>query len=169
MCESPYTASKILGESLIHSYHKCFSLNYVIVRFSNVYGMYDESNRVLPLFIKTAKKNKPLIVFSKDKILDFTYIDDAIDGILKIIEKFSKIKNNTFNIKSGKGTKILKVAQLIKKFLNSKSKIIIKENRPGEVVKYIADISKTKRLLCYKPKISIEDGIKKSIEWYNKN
>jgi UDP-glucose 4-epimerase len=165
-CESPYSASKISGEALIHSYHKCFGVNYVIIRFSNVYGMYDESDRVIPLFIRKAIKNENLVVFSKDKILDFTYIDDAVEGVIKAIQRFNKVKNNTFNIATGKGTKILFVAQLIKKFLNSKSRIIIKQNRPGEVVKYIADISKARRLLNYEPKTNIIEGIKKTINWY---
>jgi nucleoside-diphosphate-sugar epimerase len=168
-CESPYSASKISGEALIHSYHKCFGINYVIIRFSNVYGMYDESDRVIPLFIRKAIKNENLVVFGKDKILDFTYIDDAVEGVINVIQKFDKIKNNTFNIATGKGTKILFVAQLIKKFLNSKSRIIIKQNRPGEVVKYIADISKAKKLLNYEPRTDIIEGVKKTIEWYNRN
>jgi UDP-glucose 4-epimerase len=165
-CESPYSASKISGEALIHSYHKCFGINYVIIRFSNVYGMYDESDRVIPLFIRKSKNDEPLIIFGKDKILDFTYIDDAVEGVIKVIQRFNKVKNNIFNIATGKGTKILFVAQLIKKFLNSKSRIIIKQNRPGEVVKYIADISKAKKLLNYKPRIDIIEGIKKTIKWY---
>jgi nucleoside-diphosphate-sugar epimerase len=168
-CESPYSASKISGEALIHSYHKCFGINYVIIRFSNVYGMYDESDRVIPLFIRKAIKNENLVVFGKDKILDFTYIDDAVEGVIKVIKRFNKVKNNIFNIATGKGTKILFVAQLIKKFLNSKSRIIIKQNRPGEVVKYIADISKAKKLLNYEPRTDIVKGIKKTIEWYNIN
>jgi len=168
-CESPYSASKISGEALIHSYHKCFGINYVIIRFSNVYGMYDESDRVIPLFIRKAIKNENFVVFGKDKILDFTYIDDAVEGVIKVIQRFNKVKNNIFNIATGKGTKILFVAQLIKKFLNSKSRIIIKQNRPGEVVKYIADISKAKKLLNYEPRTDIIEGIKKSIEWYNRN
>lgn len=168
-CESPYSASKISGEALIHSYHKCFGINYVIIRFSNVYGMYDESDRVIPLFIRKAIKNENFVVFGKDKILDFTYIDDAVEGVIKVIKRFNKVKNNIFNIATGKGTKILFVAQLIKKFLNSKSRIIIKQNRPGEVIKYIADISKAKKLLNYEPRTDIIEGIKKSIEWYNRN
>jgi nucleoside-diphosphate-sugar epimerase len=165
-CESPYSASKIAGEALIHSYHKCFGINYVITRFSNVYGMYDESDRVIPLFIRKAIKNENIVVFGKDKILDFTYIDDAVEGVVKVIQVFNKVKNNIFNIATGKGTKILFVAQLIKKFLNSKSRIIIKQNRPGEVVKYIADISKAKKLLNYEPRTDVVEGIKKTIKWY---
>lgn len=168
-CESPYTATKIGGEALVHAYHRCYGINFIIIRFSNVYGMYDDSDRVIPLFIRLAKKNKNLFVYGKEKLLDFTYIDDAVAGVLKCIEKFESVKNSVFNISSGKGSSIIKVANLIKRLLDSRNKIIIKENRIGEVVKFIANISKARDKLGYRPKTSLFCGIKKSIEWYKKN
>ena len=166
LCESPYTASKIAGEALAQAYCKCYGIDFVIVRFSNVYGMYDDSDRVVPLFIRRAMQNKDLVVYGREKLLDFTYIDDAVDGLLKVIERFEIVKDNTFNIASGKGTKIVDVARLIKKELNSKSKIKTESNRRGEVLKFIADISKARKLLNYRPKVNIDEGIRKSIEWY---
>ncbi len=109
-CESPYTASKIGGEALIHAYNQCFGLNFVILRFSNVYGMYDNSDRLIPLFIRLTKGNTNLIVYGKEKFLDFTYIDDAISGIMGCIKNFDRIKNDVFNIASGKGTSIVEIA-----------------------------------------------------------
>lgn len=168
-CESPYTASKIGGEALVHSYQQCYGINFVMFRFSNVYGMYDNSDRLIPLFIKLCKEGKDLIVFGKKKLLDFTYIDDTITGMLLAIQKFEEIKNDVFNLASGQGASILEVAQLIKELLKTNNKIEIKENRTGEVVKYIADISKAKDKIGYDPKTTIVEGIKKSIEWYSKN
>ena len=169
LCESPYAASKISDEALIYSFSKCYSIDYVVCRFSNVYGMYDESERFIPLMLKSMKENKNVEIFGKDKILDFTYIDDCVGGIIKCIEKFDNVKNNVFNIASGKGSNLIDVAKIIKRNLNSKSKILIGKNRPGEVVRYIANISKAKRILKYMPKISINEGIKSSISWYNTN
>jgi UDP-glucose 4-epimerase len=168
-CESPYTASKIGGEALVHSYEQCYGIDFVMFRFSNVYGMYDNSDRVIPLFIKLCKEGKDLVVFGKEKLLDFTYIDDIIAGILLCIKKFDAIKNDVFNLAYGQGTSILEVAQLIKELLKSDNKIEIKENRTGEVVKYIADISKAKEKIGYNPKTTIAEGVKKSIEWYFEN
>ena len=165
-CESPYTASKIGGEALIHAYQQCYGINFIITRFSNVYGMYDDSDRVIPLFIKLTKENKDLVVYGKEKLLDFTYIDDTISGVLKCVENFDQVKNDVFNIASGEALSIIEVAQLIQKYTNNKNKIIIKENRTGEVVKFIADISKATQKLSYEPKTTIAEGIKKSIEWY---
>ena len=169
LCESPYSASKISDEALVYSFSKCYGINYIVFRFSNVYGMYDDSDRFVPLMIREMSENKNVNIFGKGKLLDFTYIDDCVDGIIKSIEKFSKIRNNTINIASGEGEKLINVAEFIKRGLNSKSKIIMKPSRAGEVIQYVADISKVQKLLNYKPNCSIRKGIKLSIDWYKKN
>lgn len=168
-CESPYTASKIGGEALVHAYRRCYELDAVILRFSNVYGMYDKSDRVVPLFIRKCRNKEDLVVFGKDKCLDFTYIDDNIKGICSVINQFEKASGDIFNIAYGEGTKLIDVAELIKEQMKSKVSIRLKENRTGEVVKYTADISKARERLGYDPKIDITEGIKRSIKWFNKN
>jgi UDP-glucose 4-epimerase len=169
LCESPYTASKLGGEAFVYAYHKCYDINFVILRFSNVYGKYDESDRLVPLFIRLTKANKDLIVYGREKMLDFTYIDDTVEGIIKCIQKFDRVANDVFNIATGKGTFLTEVAHLIQKYMNGHNKILIKENRTGEILKFVADISKAKKLLNYTPKTDIADGIKKSIQWYMQN
>ena len=165
-CESPYTATKIGGEALVHAYYQCYDIDSIILRFSNVYGKYDDSDRLIPVFIGAAKQNKDLIIFGKDKLLDFTYIDDCINGIIKSIEMFDIIKNNTFNIASGEGITIFEIAKIILNKMASKGRVVIKESRTGEVIKFIADITRATELLNYEPKVSIEEGIEKAIEWY---
>ncbi len=165
-CESPYTASKIGGEALVHAYNQCYGMEYVIIRFSNVYGMYDESDRVIPLYIRQAAEGKGLVVYGKGKLLDFTYIDDAVSGVMSCIERFESVKGNVFNIASGKGYSIEDIARMVIKLMGSKNTIRIEENRTGEVVKFIADIGKARKFLSYDPKVGIEEGIKRSVEWY---
>ena len=166
-CESPYTASKIGGEALFEAYKRCYSIDVIIWRFSNVYGMYDDSVRVVPLFFRQAKAGEPMKVFGKDKLLDFTYIDDCVDGIVLGIDKWETAKNDTYNLAYGEGSTILSLAELMKKLLNSDSKIEIGNARTGEVTHYIADISKAQKKLGYSPKVSFEEGVRKSVEWYN--
>ncbi len=166
--ESPYTASKISGESLLHSYRNCYGIDFVILRFSNVYGNYDDSNRVVPEFIKNCMQNKDLEIFGKDKLLDFTYLDDCIDGVMLVIEKFDEVKNDIFNIASGDSVGISTVADLIKENLKSNSNINYGESRVGEVVKCILDISKAKEKLSYKPKIKIDKGIELTVKNYKR-
>ncbi|OGJ63433.1 hypothetical protein A3A67_01215 [Candidatus Peribacteria bacterium RIFCSPLOWO2_01_FULL_51_18] len=168
-CESPYTASKIAGEALSEAYRRCYGIDHVIFRFSNVYGMYDDSIRVVPLFIRLARKNDPLTVFGKDKCLDFTYIDDAVSGIIQGITKFDSVKNDTYNLAYGEGTTIVHLAEEVKRLLKSSSEITVGNSRTGEVVRYIADISKAKKALGYSPKTPFSEGIRKAVEWYLKN
>ena len=167
-CESPYSASKISAEALIHVYRKAYEIDFVIIRFSNVYGMYDGSDRVIPLWIRQAIKNENLIIYGENKVLDFTYIDGAINGVIKIIERFDNIKAETFNIAYGKAVKLTYVANKIRELIKSESKITIKENRLGEVWKFQADISKAEKLLDYEPKVGIDEGLAKTVEWYKK-
>jgi UDP-glucose 4-epimerase len=166
--ESPYSASKIAGEAFVESYTRCYGVDHVIFRFSNVYGMYDDSNRVIPLFLRLAKKNEQMTVFGKDKKLDFTYIDDTVAGILQCLEAFATTKNQTYNLAFGEGTTIEHLAKRILELTGSTSEIKMAESRVGEVFRYIADISKAKKAFGYSPKTSFEEGIKKTVEWYGK-
>jgi UDP-glucose 4-epimerase len=165
-CESPYTASKIGGEAMIHAYRRCYGVDFIIARFSNVYGMYDKSDRLIPLFIRQINEKKDLTIYGREKMLDFTYIDDIISGMMKCIEKFDSVKNNVYNLSSGKGISILEVAELIRNKMGSKNKVVIRENRTGEVVKFVADISKARKALGYEPNVMIDEGITRTIEWY---
>lgn len=166
-CESPYTASKIGGEALVEAYKRCYDIGTVIFRFSNVYGMYDDSIRVVPLFIRQAHANKPLTVYGKGKYLDFTYIDDTVDGIMLALKKFENAKNETYNIAYGEGTSILDLAVSVKKIIGSVSEIALQESRTGEIVQFVADISKARKTLGYTPKVPLKEGIKRAIEWYS--
>jgi nucleoside-diphosphate-sugar epimerase len=164
-CESPYTASKVSGEALVHAYQSCYDIDNVIFRFSNVYGAYDNSDRVVPLFIRQAKAGEPLNVFGKEKYLDFTYIEDTTKGIIQSVEKFDEVKNDTFNLAYGEGTSIVRVAEAIRELTGSSSEIVVGDSRTGEIIHYVADISKAKDRLGYDPKTTFEEGIKKSVEW----
>lgn len=165
-CESPYTASKIGGEALCEAYKRCYGIDMIIWRFSNVYGMYDDSVRVVPLFFRQLRAGKPVHVYGKDKCLDFTYIDDCVSGILLGLEKWESAKNDTYNLAYGEGSTILHLAELMKTLLQSDSKIEIGTARTGEVTHYIADISKAKKKLGYAPQTPFEEGVKKAVEWY---
>ena len=167
-CESPYTASKIAGEALMWAYQRCYGIDIVIYRFSNVYGMYDESNRFIPIMIGKAAKGETMTIFGKDKMLDFTYIDDTISGITLTIEKFDSLKEDVYNIACGEGARLLDVAQMIKEEMGSQSEIALGENRTGEIVQYIADITKAKDKVCYEPHTKIREGVRRSVEWYRK-
>lgn len=166
--ESPYAASKLAGESLCWSYMKSFGVNVVIMRFSNVYGKFDFSNRFIPLVIEKCMKGEEITINGSNKVLDFTHIDDTVHGIISLIDNRSKWESSShreFNIASGKGSRLVDVAHIIKKKLDSKSEIKIGQSLTGEVTNFIADISRIEAL-GWKPNVSLDEGIDKSIEYY---
>lgn len=168
-CESPYTASKIGGEALVKSYDKCYGINTSILRFSNVYGKYDASNRVVPLFIAQAHAGENLTVYGDEKVLDFTYIDDCVRGIHNVVENFNKTKGTTLNIASGEGTSLLELAKEVATEVPADIGIHVKESRTGEINRYVADISKAQKLINYTPEYQFTRGIEKSLQWYKEH
>ncbi|MEK6844949.1 MAG: NAD(P)-dependent oxidoreductase [Nanoarchaeota archaeon] len=170
--ESPYSASKISGEALIYSYAKCYGLPYLVFRFSNVYGRFDNDlkrmERVIPLFIKKINNGEKITIYGKNKTLDFTHVDDCVKGIYSGIKKLvlEEVKNETINLAYGKGQSLLNLVEYVEENLGKKANYKIGDTRIGEVAYYVADISKAKKLLDYNPKISLNKGIKKTIKWW---
>lgn len=164
--KSPYTASKFGSEALIHSYAQCYGLKPVIVRLSNVYGRFDVSERVIPLFLYYAHRNRHITVFGREKELDFTYIDDCADGFVRIVDRFDRAVGKTFNLSRGKGETLLNLATWIVAALNSKSTVSVSEKRVGEISSFTGDISLARKILGYNPKVSLQEGLDRAIPWY---
>ena len=171
IAESPYSASKISGEAFIYSYHQCYGLDYLVFRFSNVYGRFDNDidrmERVIPLFIDRLSKGEPITVFGREKMLDFTYVDDCVDGILRGIQNLvsGSVKNQTINLAYGKGNTLEEMARLIARTLEVEPQIDFRPPQAGEVTRYVADITKAQSLLGYRPTTPLSEGIPKAIAW----
>jgi UDP-glucose 4-epimerase len=169
--ESTYSASKISGEALIYSYSRCYGLPYLVFRFSNVYGRYDNDIgrmvRVIPLFVQRLSRDMPITIYGEDKVLDFTYVDDCVDGIVRGIDALAsgRVKNETINLAYGKGNTLVKMAKLVADSLGKSADISIAPPLVGEVTHYIANISKATELLGYQPGVSLEEGIPRAVKW----
>jgi len=169
--ESPYSASKVAGEALVYSYARCYGLPYLVFRFSNVYGRYDNDiermERVIPLFIKRIALDEPITIYGENKVLDFTYIDDCISGIVSGIYALheKKVVNQTINLAYGKGNTLIKLAQYIGDALGKEPKITLAPTQLGEVTHYVADITKARELLGYEPEVPLEEGIQRTVQW----
>jgi nucleoside-diphosphate-sugar epimerase len=173
--ESPYSASKIAAEAFIYSYARCYGLPYLVFRFSNVYGRYDNDLhrmvRVLPLFIHQMLRGEKVTVFGRDKVLDFTYVDDCVDGIARGIAALAgrRACNETINLAYGEGNTLLRAAELIAEQLEIEPVIDIAPARLGEVTHYIADIRKARDLLDWRPTTSLGEGIPKAVAWFREH
>jgi UDP-glucose 4-epimerase len=171
VAESPYSASKISAEAFIYSYGKCYELPYTVLRFSNVYGRYDTDaqrmERVIPLFIDRIARDVPITVFGREKVLDFTYVDDCSAGILAAIERLvgRQINNETINLAYGQGSTLVDLVNLISLSLRKEPRVTYEPARKGEVTRYVADISKARRLLGYNPQTPLTGGIPRAVKW----
>ena len=171
VAESPYSASKIAGEAFVYSYAECYGLPYLVFRFSNVYGRFDNDiermDRVLPLFMLRIQRNEPITVYGKEKVLDFTYIDDCVNGIMHGIDALvsGRVVNQTINLANGEGRTLVDAVNIISLALGRTPQVTYEPARPGEVTRYVADISKARELLDYQPQTPLTAGIPKAIEW----
>ena len=169
--ESPYSASKISGEALVYSYAQCYDIPYLVFRFSNVYGRFDNDIermlRVIPHFIRSIHNDRPITVYGEAKVLDFTYIDDCVAGVSSGLEKLvsGEIKNHTINLAYGQGNSLVDMARFIGEELGKEPDMTIEPARVGEVTHYVANIGKAHALLDYSPEVSLREGIKRSVEW----
>ncbi len=169
--ESPYSASKIAGEALIYSYAQCYGLRYLVFRFSNVYGRYDNDllrmKRVIPKFIHRIANQLPITVYGENKILDFTYVDDCVAGVRKGIELLvlGGEVNQTINLAYGQGNSLVEMANLIGRELGVDPQMKIEQSRVGEVTHYVANIGKARALLDFTPHVPLEEGIRKAVAW----
>ena len=169
--ESPYSASKISGEAFIYSYAQCYNLRYLVFRFSNVYGRFDNDidrmERVIPLFIRKINNQEPITIFGKEKVLDFTYVDDCVDGIYRGIKLLvsGADANHTINLAYGQGNSLGAMAGFIGEALGIQPIINYQPARVGEVTHYVANIGKARALLDYTPQISLREGIFKTVAW----
>jgi UDP-glucose 4-epimerase len=171
VAESPYSASKLAGEALIYSYRQCYDLPYLVFRFSNVYGRYDcdleRMERVIPLFIHKIAADEPITVFGKQKVLDFTYVDDCADGVIRAIDALvtGRVKNQTINLANGHGSSLVDLVNIIGLAFNKAPNVTYEPSRAGEVTRYVADITKARELLGYDPSTPLTAGLPKAIAW----
>ena len=167
----PYGASKIAADRMCRAYIETYGLNIVIMRPFNTFGPRQKDTGyggVISIFIKRVLNGQPPIIYGDgNQTRDYTYIDDmvrAYDAVLKYDKKIGE----PVNFGTGREVKILDLANLIIELCGKKNRIkpVHVEPRPGEVRRLVADISRAKELFGWKPTYTLEDGLKKLIEWY---
>ena len=180
---SLYAATKKANELMAHSYSHLFKLPCTGIRFFTVYGPWGRPDMALMIFTKAILASQPIRIFNHGLMSrDFTYIDDATEAIIRLMDK--PPKNENFLQNSGKNSAVVSAPNrvinignnnpvdltrfifLLEQELNIKARKVFEEIQLGEVEKTYADIEKLKKLINYKPTTSLEDGIKKFLIWY---
>lgn len=169
-CDQPvsiYASSKRAGELLCSSYAGLFDLNITALRFFTVYGPWGRPDMALFTFTEKLLNDEPIELYNNGNMRrDFTYIDDIVDGFVRVIERQPQ-GFEIFNLGRGKPADLKEFVAILEKTLNKKASIIQKPMQPGDVHETYASIKKAKRELGFDPKISLEEGVPKFVEWYH--
>ncbi|MEM2928954.1 MAG: SDR family oxidoreductase [Nitrososphaerota archaeon] len=165
---SPYASSKISVEYYCKVFYKAYGLKTICLRYFNVYGPRQKTGEyagVIPIFIQRIKNNKPPIIYGDGKqTRDFVYVKDVVDASIKALEKEEAV-GEIFNIGSGEAITINQLAETLLKILGKeKLKPIYEKERIGDIKNSYANIEKAKKILGYKPKYTIIDGLKEMLK-----
>ncbi|MBI2653347.1 GDP-mannose 4,6-dehydratase [Candidatus Woesearchaeota archaeon] len=168
-CGNCYDEAKRFAEALTMAYHRIHKIDTKIVRIFNTYGprMRKNDGRAVPNFINQALKNEPITVYGDGKqTRSFCYVSDLIKGVYKLM--MSSI-NEPVNLGNPEEHTILEFAELIKELTKSKSKIVFKQLPLDDPHVRCPDIKKAKKELKWEPKVSLREGLMKTIEWFKEN
>ena len=172
---TPYSASKASAEYFVKAYYRCFNMPIIITRGNNVFGRYQYPEKLIPTLIFNILNNNPLPIYGKGgNSREWIYVDDHCEALIKLF--FRGKSGEKYNIGSGINcTNTFLVKKILKTFTNKKIKvgkkvkIIFVKDRPGHDFRYSLNSNKIKRKLKWKPKINLNQGISKTIDWYIEN
>ncbi len=169
---SCYDEAKRAGEAFVMAYRRQYGMDTRIVRIFNTYGPRMRSDdiygRVVPRFIEQALTGKPITVFGTgEQTRSFTYVTDEVDGILRLAS-FDEAEGEVVNIGNNRETKIIELAELVKELTGSESEITFHPLPKDDPKRRAPDITKARRLLRWKPEVSLEEGLRRTIEWFEK-
>ncbi|MCA6071811.1 MAG: NAD-dependent epimerase/dehydratase family protein [Endomicrobium sp.] len=164
---SPYGIAKNSVENYIKFYSTVYGLEYTILRYGNVYGPRQDPRGeagVIAIFAAKMLRNEDVNVFGDGKQMrDYVYVIDAVDANIRAL---SKGKNQIVNIGASKAVSVNKLVKIMSEAAGYKKKAIQRPKRAGELFKSFLNINKAKKVLGWKPEVSIEKGIKKTIEYF---
>ena len=166
---SPYSASKTAADLLVRAAHHTHGMDTVITRCSNNYGPYQFPEKLIPLMISNALDDKELPVYGDgSNVRDWIYVEDHCRAILAVLEKGGS--GEVYNIGSDNEWKNLDIVKLILKELDKPESLIkFVKDRPGHDLRYAIDNAKIEGEIGWKPAISFEEGIARTIRWYLDN
>jgi UDP-glucuronate 4-epimerase len=167
---SLYAATKKSNELMAHTYSHLFKIPSTGLRFFTVYGPWGRPDMALFLFTKAIFNNKSIDVYNNGEMVrDFTYVDDIVEGIKRVIDNPPKNNYKIYNIGNSKPVKLIRFIKAIEKALGKKSKMNMMPIQPGDVPKTHSDVNDLENDLNYRPETEVEYGIKKFVEWYLSN
>ena len=166
---SPYGATKRGAEVLCYTFHHLYKLPIVVLRFFTVYGPRQRPDMAVHKFTRQILRGQPVTMYGDGSSgRDYTYIDDIIEGVLAAIDRdlggFVVI-----NLGTDRATRLRDLISVIEETLGMRAKIQQLPDQPGDVPITCASIERARRLLGYEPKVPLEEGVRRFVEWYFEN
>lgn len=162
---SPYAATKKAGELICHTYHHLYGLDIACLRYFTVYGPRQRPEMAIHQFTRLIDQGKKVSLFGDgNSRRDYTYIDDAIEGTMGALARDHGYE--IYNIGESRTTSLSELIQLIEEQMGKKARIEYLPAQPGDVERTYADIRKAQRLLGYRPRTDIGEGLTRFIRWY---
>ena len=182
---SLYAATKKANELMAHTYSHLYDLPTTGLRFFTVYGPYDRPDMALQKFTRNILGNRPIQIFNYGKHKrDFTYIDDIIEGVVRVIDNvpkqnptwdaempdpsFSSAPYRIYNIGRNKPEELMLYINSLEKYLGLEADKELLPLQPGDVPDTYADVDDLVNDLKYKPSVSVDDGVRRFVSWYKK-
>lgn len=164
---SPYGATKRSGELLCYSYHHLYAMNTACLRIFTAYGPRQRPEMAIHKFTRLIDQGEKIPIYGDGSSRrDYTYIDDLIDGMMAVLRRHRGFE--IYNLGESQTTSLIDLVRLIEKALGKEANLEVLESQPGDVSITYADITKARRMLGYQPKVNMEEGIKRFVEWYKK-
>jgi UDP-glucuronate 4-epimerase len=159
---SPYAAAKYGAESFCHAYANLFGYKLTIFRYFTVYGPWGRPDMAISKFIRKLLNNEEIVVYGKGTARDYTFIDDIVSGMIAALHRAEG--NEVFNLGAGHPVTMEELLRYLSEYF-PQMKIRHASERAGDVKATWANITKAKEKLGYEPKVSIKDGLERTIEW----
>ena len=164
---SLYAATKKANELMAHTYSHLYGMQTIGLRFFTVYGAWYRPDMALSLFADAVLHGRPIKVFNHgDMLRDFTYVDDIVDGIVRVVEAQGLPLYDIFNIGNHRSEKLLDVIETLAAALGVKPKMEMLPMQAGDVYATYASIDKLHKAVGYEPKTTIREGIPVFAKWY---
>jgi UDP-glucuronate 4-epimerase len=162
---SPYGATKRAGELLCYSYHYLYEMDIACLRIFTAYGPRQRPEMAIHKFTHLIDRGENIPIFGDGSSRrDYTYIDDLIGGILGVIRHHKGFE--VYNLGESQTTSLIELIRLIEQAFGKKAKIEMLEPQLGDVSVTYADITKAKQMVEYQPKVKMDEGIRRFVEWY---
>ena len=164
---SPYAASKKSAEVTCYTYHYLYGIDVSVVRYFTVYGPAGRPDMSIFRFVYKIMKGEPVEIYGDGtQSRDFTYVDDIAEGTIKALKPLGY---EIINLGGNNPHSLKEVLELIEKYLGKKAEVVYKDFHKADLKATWADISKAQKLLGWSPKVPLEEGIKRTVEWFRQN